>query len=195
VPRLAFPPGFEGSGGGGAPGSLDVAVAASADDGRQHLNTGDTVIAGTSDTTNSNNEVGWRFVLGATKPYVGATITTGYLTIRHSTGISGPRTLQFSGQKTNSTVSFVAGTANFDMTGGGRPRTTATVDWVTPDPTVTSTDYDTPSLATIIQEVVNQPSWDGNSMVLFARGTAGSANRVWRMFDFGVPAILHLIWT
>jgi len=76
----------------------------------------------------------------------------------------------------------------------GRSRTTAYVDWVIP-PLTPGVDYDTPDLASLIQEVVARPGWmAGNGLVLFFDDQTLASYRVVQSYDDGPPhpPILHI---
>ncbi len=64
-----------------------------------------------------------------------------------------------------------------------RPKTAATVDWV-PSPLSSKTSYNTPNLATMVQEVVDRSGWiNGNSMAFFI---IGSGSRSTSSYEEGV---------
>jgi hypothetical protein len=61
-------------------------------------------------------------------------------------------------------------TADFSSDPMGRAETTAKVDWDANQSWVADTEYDTPDLTTIVQEIVDRGGWaDGNSMGFFIK--------------------------
>ena len=82
----------------------------------------------------------------------------------------------------------------------GRPTTTAQVQWRVPN-WVTVGDHGpdqaTPSIASIIQEIVNQPGWSGGAIVLMFRDDPASPSQGMRAAvsfdgDPSVAALLHI---
>ena len=58
----------------------------------------------------------------------------------------------------------------------GRTRTAAYVDWNSIPPWTINTDYDSPSIVNIIQEIVNRGGWvSGNDLVIFISNNGSSA--------------------
>jgi len=104
----------------------------------------------------------------------GATITTAYLRFRaiapdtfNSNTDTANLTIQ--GEAADSATTFSTALNNIS----GRPRTTAAVQWL-PAAWTAGTVYDSPSLTTIVQEVVNRTDWaSGNSLAFVIRCTDG----------------------
>jgi hypothetical protein len=94
----------------------------------------------------------------------GSTINSAKITVRAA--VSATR----AAASVNITGELVADAATFSTYANfsGRGRTTANVDW-TPEATwLDGTDYDTPSLVAILQEIVDQGTWaSGGDVVLF----------------------------
>jgi hypothetical protein len=68
----------------------------------------------------------------------------------------------------------------------GRVRTSATVPWNDISAWTTDTDYDSPGIKDIIQEIVNQAGWvSGNHIVIFCEdnGSDGGAIREFKSYD------------
>ena len=67
-----------------------------------------------------------------------------------------------------------------------RTRTTAYVDWSAISEWTINTDYDSPSITTIIQEILDRVGWiSGNDLVLFFEnnGSTGNGNRLPKTYD------------
>jgi len=66
-----------------------------------------------------------------------------------------------------------------------RPRTTQTVAWTNPDFAATFTEYTSPDIATVIQEIVNQPEWiRGNSINIILVVAAAVGDNYNRAFSY-----------
>ena len=68
----------------------------------------------------------------------------------------------------------------------GRTRTTAYVNWDAVSVWTIDTDYNSPSITTIIQEIINRAGWvSGNDLVIFIadNGSSDSANRTFKAYD------------
>ena len=146
------------------PTGVNLQVAASTDDCyRWSVNGFDCTTSNDFvDTINggSGASTGLRFN-GVTVPQ-GATITTAYLTYRARFTGATPGGGTIRGQNADNALTFTDW-SNYD----GRPRTTASVHW-TPSAWVADTDYTSPELKTVIQEIVNRPGWtSGNAMAFF----------------------------
>jgi hypothetical protein len=102
--------------------------------------------------------------------------------------------LQIQGQASNTALTFTTATNNVSS----RPRTAATVPWspaAWPTVGAAGVAQRTPSLATVIQEIVSRPGWaSGNALALII---TGSGWRVAESFN-GLPAaapLLHVEYT
>jgi len=74
-------------------------------------------------------------------------------------------------------------TADFSSDPTGRPTTTATVEWNFSSGTTVNTDYTSPGIASVVQEIVNRAGWaSGNDMGFLINGDDGSAND--KILDF-----------
>lgn len=103
---------------------------------------------------------GTRF-LNVTIPQ-GATIESAKVTFRANGSNSGTTTNRIKGQDADTTSTF-SDRSDFNT----RTRTDFYVDWSIPS-FIADTNYDTPSIIGIIQEIVDRVSWaSGNSLVLF----------------------------
>lgn len=168
--------------------TIALQVAASTDDAR-NIN-GNGTFNATNTTYRLGNDAGtlvwcgWRFIgdLGGAidlSPLKGATINSATFDLFSAqTGQGTTAKAIFYGEDADSTATFGNTTAGKPE---GRTRTTATVtkDFdVANFNTASSFGLDTVDLASIIQEIVDRPSWDGASLVIigFDDGSAASNN-------------------
>ena len=123
-------------------------------------------------------KVGLRFT--AMSIPAGATITSAYLTFR-AIAADAPMT---NSDPTNLTIKgqLIANAPTFPATNGdisGRTLTTAAASWV-PTAWTTGTDYDSPSIVSVIQEIVNQGGWvSGNAIAIIITGTGHRASQAY----------------
>lgn len=112
--------------------------------------------------TETKTDVGVRFVDVAVPQ--GATITAAYVTF--DAALDSPNKecmVDITGQDADDAATFST-LGDFNA----RPRTTAIVHWDNIEGWVVAKLYDTPSLVTIIQEIINRPGWvSGNDLALF----------------------------
>jgi hypothetical protein len=174
------------------PMTMEVRVSASSDDAEER-DTGSIALT-SSDLElvfdgGGHQTVGMRFN-GINIP-PGANIINAYVQFQVDETIpADPTDLTIQGEK-------VAHAATFTVTNGSissRPRTTAAVSW-SPAPWLTvgeaGPDQQTPDIAPVIQEIVNQPGWaSGNSLVVII---TGSGERTAESYD-GVPAAAPLLY-
>ena len=97
----------------------------------------------------------------------GATITAAYLTLRSSHSYSGTTVnTRISAEDVDDAATFADDAAAFDTRWADR--TTARVDWDSIPAWTQDTDYDSPEIKTVIQEVINRANWSsGNDIVIF----------------------------
>jgi hypothetical protein len=117
----------------------------------------------------TNQVVGVRFRTVDVPP--GATIVNAYVQFQADTATSEATTLVLQGELTPSALTFTSGSRNLSS----RVRTTASVSW-SPPPWTTAGQagvaQQTPNLAPVVQELVNQPGWTrGNPLVVLISGT------------------------
>jgi uncharacterized repeat protein (TIGR01451 family) len=111
----------------------------------------------------------------------GATITNAYITFRAVAGDSpatntGATSLTIRGQAADNPATFTTATNNISS----RPTTTASVAWPAVAPWTTGTDYSTPNLNTVVQELVDRSGWvSGNSMVFIVTGSGSRSAESW----------------
>ncbi|MBN1670747.1 MAG: CotH kinase family protein [Kiritimatiellae bacterium] len=177
-----------------ADNSIDVRVAASADDAEENLDTGamsltssDLELVREGGTTGFDQAVGIRFRNLNIPP--GATIVSAYLQFKtDETGSSGT-SLTIQGQAADNAAAF--STASGDVT--ARLRTAAAISW---SPPAWSTVGEagaaqrTPNIAAVVQEIVNRPGWSSGGAMAFVM--TGSGKRTADSYDgdaAGAPAL------
>ena len=166
------------------PGLVLVRVAASTDDVEEKATGG--LDMGSSDLElvfdGSNQTIGLRFN-GVTIPR-GATITRAYVQFQVDETTSIATSLTIQGQAIDNAPTFASSTFNVSS----RARTTSAVSWSPPAWTTNGQagpDQQTPSITSVIQEIVNRPGWSsGNSLALIITGTG---ERVAESYN-GMPA-------
>src|SRR6266536_981283 len=186
--------------GTGSIASLDVPVKASTDDAEESDANSmqmtsadlDMMLDVGSTGTKTNLADGMRFN-GIAIPR-NATITNAYVQFVASEVQSSPTQLTIQAQATDNALTFGSKKSDLSL----RPRTTAATLWSV-DPWMAVGDSKraerTPSLAAVIQEVVNRSGWaNGNSIALIVTGTG---QRVAKSFDTASGAsapVLHVEW-
>ena len=144
--------------------TLDLQVGASADDCDRYGSAIDlTATYFYVDYSSTNQCDAARFTTVAIPQ--GATIDVAYAILRARATVTPTGGCDIKGQDSDNTITFST-VADFDA----RPRTTASVSW-SPSAWVTDIDYNSPSIVSVIQEIVNRAGWvSGNSLVLFFVG-------------------------
>jgi hypothetical protein len=149
---------------------LDLQVGASADDCRKKW----TGSAWSFDASNTSQNIGYydstAYKLGGGMRFQnvaipqGATITTAYLTLRANNSFSNTAVnARIKGEDVDDAAAF-SNLADFD----GRARTTAEVDWNNVAAWANGSDYNSPEIKTVIQEIVGRAGWTpGNALVIF----------------------------
>jgi uncharacterized protein YjiK len=171
------------------PGLVQARVATGADDaeesdvGKVSLTSSDLELV----FDKVNQTVGLRFNW-VTIPR-GATITRAYVQFQTDEKTSDATSLTIRGQAADNAATFVNSTANISS----RTKTTSAVAW-SPVPWTTvgqaGADQQTPSITSVIQEIVNRSGWkSGNSLALIITGTG---RRVARAYE-GTPAAAPLL--
>jgi hypothetical protein len=169
--------------------SLDVSVAASADDAEESAS--GSVTLNSSDLElvfdKSNQTVGLRFA-GVGVPR-GASIVTAYVQFEVDEVSTAAASLAVQGQAADNPGTFTSPTGNVSA----RPRTSASVAWSPPAwPTtpVAGPDQRTPDLSAVVQEIVNRPGWaTANALVILV---TGAGRRTAEAFDGTAAPILHI---
>ncbi|MEO1258229.1 MAG: DNRLRE domain-containing protein [Bacteroidota bacterium] len=163
----------ESSGSSPSDAAVNVAVSSSSDDAEEVISNGN-VLLSTLDLemavrSGSSQEVGIRF--NNISIPVGATITEAYIQFTTEAPNTAACNLNIYGENTDNAVTFTS--SNFNIS--SRSKTSASVAWV-PNPWPTTgeqgTDQRTPSLISIVQEIIDQGGWQsGNSMAFILNGS------------------------
>ena len=179
--------------------TLDLAVAASADDA--HESQGDTNFSSTAITVdpNSNTTItsrlkgGFRFILSAAIP-TGSTITVAYITPNVTTNARDDPNLDIYAEQSSNPVNY---STNADV--NNRALTAASAAWVATG--IGSGDRQSPSIVSVIQELIDDygglASGAAINIIMVGRADANNNLRL-RAYDDGPgtnPADLHLEWT
>ncbi len=174
------------------PLTADIPISQSANDAEERT-TGKVGITSNDldmmlDNTIPQLAVGLRFT-GLNVPQ-GATILHVYIQFQANESSSEGTNLTVYGEAADSAPVFT--TSKFNIT--SRPLTTASVGWSPPTwvKDARTLDQRTPELASVVQEIVNRQTWDGQTLVLII---VGSGRRVAESFDGGRFApVLHIEW-
>ncbi len=175
--------------------TVEVRVAASTDDAEENASGNMSLASSDLELVvdgSSNQLVGMRFN-GVNIP-PGADITNAYVQFQADEIASEATSLIIQGQDIDNAPTFTSATGNISS----RSRTTASVSWA-PVPWTTVGEAGlaqrTPDIASVVQEIVNRPSWSsGNSLVVIISGTG---RRTAESYD-GVTAaapLLHIEFT
>jgi hypothetical protein len=177
--------------GSGGTTITEIRVAASSDDAEESA-TGSVSLTSTDLELvydGSNQTVGMRFN-GVAIPQ-GAQILNAYVQFKVDEVNSEATSITIRGQATDNAPTFVASSQNISS----RQRTTASVAW---SPVAWTTvnevgpNEQTPSLAAIIQEIVNRTGWaGGNSLAIIITGTGHRTARAYDGEAAGAP-LLHI---
>jgi len=178
---------------------VDVKIATDNDDVEEEVDTG-SIDMGSSDlempyegTGQSTPQIiGLRFT-GIPIPK-GATITNAWVQfgVDENKGGTQPVNLIIEGELSPNPAAFSSASKNVS----NRSTTTAQVQWSVPNWTTTAErgpDQTTPSIASIIQELVNQNGWDGSAIVLMIRDDPANPSLGVRCAFAGVGSVmLHI---
>jgi len=146
--------------------TLEVRVAASADDAEESMSGGGMDLTGGLDI-GTPVIVGLRFQ-NITIPQ-GSTITNAYVEFTSEDNDSPTINLTFTGQAIDDAPTFT--TTSFNIS--NRTTTSASVTWNNVPAWTNNVTYQTPDLSTIIQEIVNRPGWaSGNGLVIMVTASA-----------------------
>lgn len=105
----------------------------------------------------------------------GATIVSAVITFTSTEARSGAMTVTVHGQDVDNAAEFAATAADIS----GRTLTTATVNW-TPAAWSIGVEYDSPNLASIVQEIVDRPGWaSGNRLCIIIGSHATERRTAW----------------
>lgn len=182
--------------GAASPTTLDIAVSAPDDDaeenaafGIMYLDSSDLELAIDGFST---DVVGMRFAGVAVPP--GSSITDAWVQFQVNETDSGSTSLVVRGEASDDAATFT--TSGYDIS--SRPVTTAFASWSPPAWTVVDErgpDQRTPSIAGVIQEIVDRPGWaDGNAIVIIVSGSGTRTADAYEADPAGA-ATLHLEYT
>ncbi len=179
--------------GPGGPFTLNIPITNGLDDVEERPN--GTIARTGSDLelvvdTQGAQTVGLRF-LNVTLP-AGATITEAYIQFTQDEANSAAANVLVQGQASPNPLGFT--TANFNVS--SRPRTTNSTTWIPVPWTVNGSagpGQRTPSLITVVQELIGQGGWaSGNAMVFIF---TGSGTRTAEAFEGTADPVLHIVYT
>lgn len=171
--------------------SLEIQVGADSDDAEEN----DSGVVSLNDDTlelGQQRWVGFRF--NAVTVPRGATIASAYVEMRSTANNSESTDLTVFGQDVDDAATFAAGNNNLST----RPMTAAAVDWSNVENWRKNQRHDTPDLSSIIQEIVDRPSWlDGNDLAILIRSDdLGGIRQTFSHDDnFTKAAKLHIEYT
>jgi hypothetical protein len=179
-----------------APTTLEVQIAASSDDAEEKPSGSMSLSSSDLDLTLSSSSlmtVGMRFINVAIPE--GATISNAYIQFQADEAQSGLTSLTIEGEVRDDANPPTFSAINGDIS--LRARTAVSVSW-SPDPWLAAGDagvaQQTPNIATIIQEIVNNLNWmSGNSIVIII---TGEGKRTAESFESpSGEAVLHVEYT
>jgi hypothetical protein len=180
--------------------SYDLKVANGGDDVEEYVSSHDMYVDSsdlempyedTGAAAGSEQVIGLRWIVPVPK---GAKITKAYVEFvcDESKGGTDPVNLIIEGQLAPNAAAFT--TASADVT--SRARTTTQVKWAFPNWTGAGQKAQSPDLAALLQEIVDQPGWvGGNALVLIFRDDKGNPSKGVRCADAvedGNPPLLHI---
>lgn len=174
----------------GMASTLDIRIAASADDGEERPNGSVFLGQRALDLVTENGirqTVGLRFTQVGVAP--GATVVNAYVQFQTRVATSTTTNLTVRGESSDNSNPFTATAFNVSS----RRRTTATVHWSPPSWTVVGQEgvnQRTSDLTPVLQEIFNRRGWtSGNALALIITGTG---RRVAEAFEGTQPPILHI---
>ncbi|PSW03729.1 metallophosphoesterase [Photobacterium lipolyticum] len=179
---------------GDVPAMLDVRVASSSDDAEEKASGAMKLASSDLELVydGSVQTVGMRFNAVAIPP--GASIEHAYIQLQVDETSTGTTSLTLVGENSEDATTFTSSSGNISS----RNRTTNTVSWSPPSWTTVGEagpDQQTPDIAPIIQEIVNQPGWSsGNSLVIIVTGTGERAAEAYDGATGAAP-LLHVEYT
>jgi hypothetical protein len=168
--------------------SANIAVTASADDA---LQSPDTTVSLATPSLNLNNASVWGgFRFQNVTINAGSTINSA--TIEIERGGTASVNADIYGEDSDDAPAFAATTNNLS----GRTRTTAVVNWNASLGGASGSRFDSPAIATIIQEIVDRPGWASGHDIVILFDCLGGGIAI-RTYDnaAGDAAVLKLNWT
>lgn len=169
--------------------TFSASIAASTDDADQAAGT--VALTGTTINVNSTGQYGGLRFTGVTVPQ-GATIDSATLDVEITSTTYDDPDLTLYGEATDDAATFASSSNNIS----GRTSTTATTTW-----TATSIGAGvktSPSIAGIIQEIVNRPGWvSGNNIAIIINANSSASFFRIRTYNAGSgsPAKLNITYT
>jgi galactose oxidase-like protein/flagellar hook capping protein FlgD/K319-like protein len=177
------------SGGGGCTSTLELRVAAGADDAEESAAGSVDIKSGDLEMVYDRNlqTVGMRFT-GIDIPQ-GATITNAWIQFQADEAQTEATSLTIQGQAADAAAAFTTATRNVST----RPRTAASVTW-TPGAWTSGqagAAQRTPDIAPVIQEIVNRSGWSRTALAIIVTGTG---HRTAEPFEGGATRapLLHI---
>jgi subtilisin-like proprotein convertase family protein len=155
-------------------GTVDKRVISSADDAEQVESTGTTIINSTALELlyiGSQQQIGLRYQ--AVVIPKGALITSAYLEFTASVTSATAVNLNIYGEANDNTVAYVAAVGNNNIS--ARPRTFANTAW-TLGAWTSGTAYQSPSITSVVQEIINRDNWASNNAMAFILDNVSSTN-------------------
>jgi hypothetical protein len=170
---------------------VQVRIAARADDAEESadgvVSTGSSDLELVNDGSAGDQTVGLRFT-GVAIPQ-GATITGASVQFQSDRATSTATSLTIRGEATDNAGVFNGHTGKIST----RTRTVSAVSWAPPAWTAAGqagAAQQTPSLASVIQEIVNRPGWSsGNALVIIINGTGQRAAESYDGLPAGAPLL------
>jgi hypothetical protein len=170
--------------------TLNIRVNASTDDGTQDA-------GGSMKLTDADLKFEYQTWMGLRFTSVtiprGATITAAYITFRASATASPTTTPTIYGQNISSATTFTSSSNNISS----RAKTAATVNWSIPSWS-SGQNYNSPSIAAIVQEIVNRSDWSsGNSLAVLINTPTSGADRLTVSYNgnSSLAPLLHVEYT
>ena len=172
-----------------SPLPISSEIATGNDDAEEQLSNGD-MDTGSSDLEmiddNGDDQIiGMRFT-GINIP-VDAVITSASIDFRADGDHTNAANLVFHGQAAGNASTFTSADYNISS----RSRTVANVSWNVPN-WDDGDDYTSPSLVTIIQEIVERADWSSNALVIMVTGDSGDRRRAESLNGDGPAPILNI---
>lgn len=154
--------------------SLNIQVSNGSDDAEQRNSTVSVSDDNIELVANSSvaQQIGFRFRNIAIPK--GSQVTSAYLQVQATANDSGSVSYQIYGQDADNAATFSSSANNISS----RPKTDAAVTWSVTGNWVDQTNYLSPDIASLVQEVVDRAGWvSGNSLALIVTGTDTATDR------------------
>lgn len=176
-------------------GSISTPVQASTDDGYGNGT------SGVFPFSNNQSEIGVGQVSGSFHSWIvfpaaipqGATILSAYIALDREYGNDGVSAIISAVDEDDSAPPTTAGQWDADHAN----HTTATVSWnfAGVDGQNTTSPQNTPSLVSIVQEIVNRPGWSsGNRIQFHIDDNSSEEGQLWDAFELSNPPVLNVVF-